>query len=211
MRHLWRYILAVFSPWVGLVSGIASVLLLVLGFIFKLSDLTQFRYWVIAAFICYAIAAFWAWYRNQPDLTIRTERVFLDRNIEGFLVTSSTSPAPQFVTIVLYQSNTRKADNAIDSYGLSVTHHGQQYQGEIAQSDMLMLQSTGRGWQDLYKLRLVPLKQGQPIEGWIRFGFKGEPNLKGCRWVLTVRDAYNTTHNVKGVLPLDFSDEIIRG
>lgn len=139
MRHLWRYLLAVFSPWVGLVSGIASVLFLVLGFVLELGDLTQFRYWVVAAFICYAIAAFWAWYRNQPDLTIRTERVFLDRNIEGLRVISSTFPAPQFVTIVLYQSNTRKADNAIDSYNLTATYYGQQYQGEIVQADMLVL------------------------------------------------------------------------
>jgi hypothetical protein len=67
-KGISQYFIAITASWVGLVSGIASVVLLGAGLTFKLSDITQLRYWLIAAFICYAIASYSAWFRQHKEI-----------------------------------------------------------------------------------------------------------------------------------------------
>lgn len=59
----------------------AALLFLALGFIWNFAQGGQLRYWLIAAFVCFVIASFSAWFRIRPDLRLEVEGVSLDAGI----------------------------------------------------------------------------------------------------------------------------------
>jgi hypothetical protein len=63
MRHIARYIGDIFQGWIGIMSGVASIAFLTIGLIYNITGSGLFSYWVIAAFVCFAIASFNAWYK----------------------------------------------------------------------------------------------------------------------------------------------------
>ena len=162
-------------------SGIASLILFVLG-------VTLSEAFLIAAFVCLLVASFTAWYRNHPDLIIELRNVVLDTNYGG----------------MLHLSNTRPEDNSIKKYKLIVEGYGRTQEGEIVDAEGLYEPETRETCVDLNWLRRVPLKQGVPVEGCVRFLLNAEPAVKGHRFTLIVTDAYNFSRKLKGTLPLDY-------
>ena len=210
----WRdfkdYFRAVGSTWVGLMSSIVGLILLGLGFVFSLSGLTQFRYWLTASIICFAVASFKAWQKHRPDLIIEIKTVVLDTNYGGMIVRSETSSLHQFVTLMLYLSNTRPEDNSVRSYRLIVEGYGRTQEGEGFDCDGFYNPDTYETCLDLNKHKRTPLKQGVPVEGCVRFLLGREPHVKGHRYTLIVTDAYNVSRKIKGTLPLDYSRGLLR-
>lgn len=209
LRALKEYVAAIGADVVSRISGICSVLLLIIAGFMKLSETGQARYWLYAAVVCYAIAAFNLWYKNRPNLIIELREVLLDTNYGGMLY-QSNSPLPHFVTFTIYISNTRPADNSIKSYELFVNVYGRQVVGESFWTHGLTRERTWQAYPDLNKTKMSVLKQGNPTEGWLRFKFDGEPSIKGHKFVLAITDAYNVTHKVKGTIPLELTEGLIR-
>lgn len=202
LRFIKDYVVAIGSDWVGLVSGIASIVFLVLGFIFKLSDVTQFRYWAIAAFLCYAIASYWAWYKNRPDLGIEQMEVFLSQSIsdEGGIQLVSYD-----VTMLLMLINRHKVDNAIRGYDLKVIREGNPSQGWPKSTLGTVIANVGKGFPDLRSTASYILKQGHPRYGWVAFRYSQvgkDFDLSFCDYVLTVTDVLGGEYKIKGELPL---------
>lgn len=48
-------------------SSTASILFLVIAFVWKLAEQGQLRYWLIAAFTCFFVSAFWAWRQQYRE------------------------------------------------------------------------------------------------------------------------------------------------
>jgi hypothetical protein len=208
LRSLMEYIAAIWADWLSRMSGIASLAIAFIAAYYELIDNGKPALW-IAASSCYVIASFMVWYKYHPDLIIEVREVLLDTNYGGTLC-QSNSPLPHFVTLLLYISNTRQADNSIRSYELSVNVYGRQFVGQSFWTDGLTQRITWDEYPDLNKARLAVLKQGTRIEGWLRFGFDGEPSIKGHEFTLTVTDAYNFTRKIKGRIPLDLTEGLIR-
>lgn len=202
LRHLKEYAVAVGSGWVGLVSGIGSLILFALG-------ITLTEAGLIGAFVCLLIASFAIWYTNHPDLIIEIRGVLLDTNYGG-RITTATAPLPQFVSLMLYLSNTQREDNSIKSYRLIVEGYGRKQEGEIVNAEGLYHPNTRETCKDLNRLKRTPLKQGVPLEGCVRFSFNGEPNIKGHTFTLIIVDAYNFSRAIKGTLPLEHSNGLIK-
>src|ERR1044072_856599 len=184
-------------------SGIASLVLFVLG-------VTLSQGFLVAAFICLLIASFTTWYRNHPDLIIEVRYPVLDTNYGGMIVRSPTSSLPQFVTLMLYLSNTRREDNSIKSYKLIVEGYGRKQEGESVDCEGFFNPEPRETCIDLNKRKRIPLKQGVPVEGCVRFRLGAEPHIKGHGYTLIVTDAYNVSRKVKGTLLLDYSRGLLR-
>ncbi len=67
MKNLGLYIVRFISDWVALVSGIASVTLLVLGISFKRPNLVSEWFWIAAA-VCFAFASYRVWLKEHKRL-----------------------------------------------------------------------------------------------------------------------------------------------
>lgn len=210
LKAFTEYVAAIYADMISRISGIGSIILLIIALVTKISEAGQARYWLSAAFICYMVASFRVWYESRPRLIIEVQDVLLDTNYGGMLF-QANRPLPQFVTLKLFLSNTLQADNSIKSYELVVNTYGHRVFGQSAETEGLVLSGTGQSYSDLNESKMSVLKQGAPIEGWLRFNMGAEQNLKGQEFVLTVVDAYNVSHKVKGRIPLDFSDGLIRG
>jgi hypothetical protein len=73
MEAFRQYLRDLFTGWQGIMSGTASIVFLVIGFIFKLADLGQLRYWLVASFVCFIVAAYLAWHRQYRENRIGRE------------------------------------------------------------------------------------------------------------------------------------------
>jgi hypothetical protein len=73
IRLIRQYIGAIWKDWISRMSSIASLTLVVLALVFRLTELGQARYWIAAAMACYVVASFVAW---------KTERTTIDK-LEG--------------------------------------------------------------------------------------------------------------------------------
>lgn len=203
LRNVKEYLSAIGSGWVGLMSGIASLVLFVLG-------VTLSEAFLIAAFVCLLVASFTAWYSNHPDLIIEVRYTVLDTNYGGMIVRSETSPLIQFATLMLYLSNTRREDNSIKSFRLIVEGYGRRQEGEIVDCNGFFDPDTRETCIDLNRRKRTPLKQGVPVEGCVRFQLGPEPSIKGHRYTLIVTDAHNFSRKLKGTLLLDYSRGLLR-
>jgi hypothetical protein len=70
-KPLKEYFIALWADMLSRISGITSVLFLILGIVnnnFKTKWESQFWFWAFG--LCYAIASFKVWYKNQPRLLI---------------------------------------------------------------------------------------------------------------------------------------------
>ena len=207
-RALGEYIAAIWADWLSRMSGVASLVIAFIAAYYELLDRGKPALW-IAVVASYAVASFMVWYKHHPDLIIEMREVLLDTN-HGSMEYQSTSPLPQFVTLLLYLTNTRQADNAIKSYELSVDVYGRKFIGQNFRTNGLTRRVIWDEHPDLNKARLSVLKQGTPAKGWLPFGFDPEPSIKGHEFTLTVTDAYNFTRRLKGRIPLDFTEGLIR-
>ena len=159
----------------------------------------------------FSIASFKAWQKHRPDLIVEIKKVVLDTNYDGMIVRSETSPLPQFVTLMLYLSNTRGEDNSIRSYKLIAEGYGREHEGANDDCDGFFNPDTREACVDLDKQKRTPLKQGVSVEGCVRFLLEAKANIKGHRYTLIVTDAYNFSRKFKGTLPLDYSRGLLRG
>jgi hypothetical protein len=188
-------------------SSTFAVAFLIGGFVWKWAERGQIRYWLIAAFLCYVIAAFWAWYRIRPDLSIEIQEVFMNGGYNPHKDKTLISNA----TFIVYMVNMREPHNAIKKYELEVRAAGAKLRGKIEPTTRLVRESTGEGLPDLNTTRDHILEQGHPRLGWIRFAFDRDnvyDNMKEARFVITITDVYGVEHKRKGRLPdsMDFSE-----
>jgi hypothetical protein len=180
-------------------SGIASLGFIVVAFVFKLTDLGQARYWIVAAVACYVIASFWVWYKNRPSLSIDHLGTFIDAG----LTREELERVESFLTIRLLLVNTHPANNAIKEYRLTVEIEGRPHAGISVPTREVMLNCTKQGYIDLEAFKHDVLTQGWPKEGWLRFLIP-EITLERVLdkpFSLTVTDVYNVKHLVRGRTP----------
>jgi len=73
MEALKHYLRDLFTGWQGIMSSTASIAFLTVGFYWKLAEFGQLRYWLTASFVCFFIAAYWAWHRQYAENQIARE------------------------------------------------------------------------------------------------------------------------------------------
>lgn len=205
-RHLAQYVSVVYGSWVARVSGIGSIVLLVMLVFWGdkwpiLRDNKTTFVWL--AIICLIVTGFDVWYQSRPDLLIENRGVFLDADS---IIPEASTVTPQCVTIMLYIVNARSVPVAIKSYELAVELYGQTIVGQLVSSADIALYTTRR--TDLNAIKNTLMQQGLPTEGWVRFYCGDDPRLRGQPFVLTVTDAYNIPRKIHGRIPFDYSGEI---
>jgi hypothetical protein len=222
MRHLLRYIADLWKGWVGIMSSTASVIFLALGLFRKITERGQLRYWLGAAFTCYAVASFWTWFRIRPDLAIDIQQTSLDRGItqpelrEKLELSQTVEGEPSYVTLTLHIVNTKQQDNSLKSYQLVVFLKSrlQWWSGVHAEPVTIvgfMPRGANGAFVDLNSFSSTVLKQGWPSPpGCIRFRVpRSKKQIVGKKFTLGVRDVYNVTHKVRGSIPSDCTDDIV--
>lgn len=204
---VWQYIAAMWADWISLLSGLASLVFTVVALIFKLKDLGQARYWIVAAVISYVIASFRVWYKHRPDLTIEERGVWLDAGI----TVEELDRISSYITIRLFMVNTRLATNAIKSYSLTVEINGKRREATPVPCDRFMLNSTREGLMDLDAHKHSVLQQGWPTEGWVRLLVSGLTLDEALdkAFALVVTDIYNVTYKIKRHTPPERRNEIV--
>jgi hypothetical protein len=205
LAHIGQYIAAMWSDWLGRMSSTASVIFIIIALIFKLTDVGQARYWIGAAFACYAIASFRVWYKTRPDLKAELQEIFLGSGVTPF----EKLHVKHYLTIVLFLVNTRSEKNAIKDYELVVEVDGQNQVGQCVDTTNLLLESTRQGLTNLDELRQSTLEQGQPKDVWTRFAFDLSHDVKDKNFILTITDVYDVSYKIKGKTPPIYSDDII--
>src|SRR5579862_6655739 len=82
----WAYLSEFGADWKNLVSGIGSIILVVLGIfwgiVFPGSSLPNWTFWVLAV-ICLEIAHYRIWSQIRPIFIIDLEDVILDAGVDG--------------------------------------------------------------------------------------------------------------------------------
>jgi hypothetical protein len=205
LAHIGQYIAAMWSDWIGRMSGTASVIFLVIALIFKLTEVGQARYWIAAAFVCYIIASFRVWHKSRPDLKVDLLGIYLSGSVTPF----ERLEVKSHLTVILFFVNTRSENNAIKEYELVVDIGGQNLAGQPVETTQLLLASTRQGLTNLEELQHSVLEQGQPKEIWARFAFDVVHDIKDKDFTLTITDVYGTSYKIKDKTPSGYSDEII--
>lgn len=206
---------------IGIMSSTASVVFLVVGLFWKITDRGKIRYWFLAALAGYALSSFMAWFRIRPDLKIDIEQTSLDLGVtfpqfsENLIRSATLGEESSYVTLTLCIVNTRSADNSIKEYRLTIYLKGRwrrstRIRGELVTTHGLMPKETTAGLVDLNEFKYHVLKQGQPSPpGWIRFSVPcSKEHIVKKKFMLTVKDVYNVKHKVRGALPSHTTDDI---
>ena len=68
MRYVRQYITAIWSHWVSRMSGIASIIFIIVALVFRVTEVGQARYWVAAAVLSYVVASFLAWRKDRLNV-----------------------------------------------------------------------------------------------------------------------------------------------
>lgn len=171
-------------------SSTASVIFLVVGFIWKLKENGQLRYWLGAAFVCYAIASFLAWFRIRPDLRIEIKEIFLESGLgRPGVLEDGVTYFDVIMEIGLF--NRHSKNNAIKAFEATVYLSNGKLTKKI---NMEQDEDT------------PILKQGRPMPASIPFRFRDvSPDLsldvRGLRYMLRITDVYDIDYKLKGRLP----------
>lgn len=126
MGYLKQYLAAIWADWVSRMSGVAGLLLIVIAFAFRLTEVGQARYWLGAAAACFVIASFSAW---------RTERLNAER-LRGIIesleqVSDTLSLSPLDVVKVYEGRTTIQGEKLATTYiGKWLTISGQVYDAD---------------------------------------------------------------------------------
>lgn len=205
VRHIGEYLAAMWADWVSRMSGLASLLIAFLAAYYQLIERGKPALWVAAA-ITYLIASFSVWRKNQPDLSVESEGIFLDSGVSGL------EEKGAYLTIKLLLVNTRMSNNAIKRFELFVVVDGLKRVGRLTPTDTIIQKSEGDGHIDLNKFKHSPLPQGWPKDGWVRFALDGlsVEHVRNKKLVLIVTDAYNIVHKIEAKTPQQPSNDIIR-
>lgn len=209
LRRLGQYLHAVYESWVSLVSGVGSVVLLVLLAFWGdewlwLKDNQKTFVWL--AIIGLFVTGFVVWDKVRPDLTIEIQRVLL----QPYAFWEDLETLSNVISIELFLVNTRSANTAVKRYGLTVHYDGQTIVGKGFASDGFMLESTHRRFIDLEAEKDKILPQGAPTRGLVCFVLEGTSlsKLRGKKMVLTVTDSYNVTKRIKATIPTEDTDKL---
>jgi len=202
-RPFFQYLVALCTDWISLMSGVFSLLFLVIGFTQKPTSNWQIKYWFVAAVGGQAIASYRVWYKTRPDVKIDVLRLCLDSGLGWFEQLNS----PQtFLTLELLIVNTRPGDNAIKTCECTIEINDRKYLGQLFAVRGLVLKHSGTEIQGLNLTEFPILKQGNPTKGWIRFMFDGVPigQVWGKDFVLIMSDTNtDTSRRIKGRITLD--------
>lgn len=210
MRHFFQYIRELFTGWQGIMSSTASIVFLIGAFVWKWAEQGQLRYWLVAAFASFAIASYLTWLRVRPDLRIEIQGISLDHGTTHEEIRDRSSI---YVTVRLCIVNTHSADNSIKTFKLTIDlGKRQKIESAPIPTYGLMLKDVNDDFVDLDEHKYAVLKQGwSSPPGWVRFLL---PTAKSAivnkKFTLTVTDAYNVGHRVKGTIPDNLTRDIIR-
>jgi hypothetical protein len=178
-------------------SSTASVVFLVVGFIWNLTVGGQMRYWLCAAFVCYVIASFRLWFRVRPLLRLEIKNLQFESD---WSKSRALADGVKFfdVGIDLDVVNTHIADNALRIAEMIVNTDNRKGVKHRARTE--------------FSHNTAILKQGYPTRVHIDFRFPDNSldlslNIRGWKYVLRIIDAYGVEHRVKGRLPDKVSNE----
>lgn len=183
-------------------SGVASIAFLTIGLIYNITGSGQLRYWVIAAFVCFAIASFNAWYKIHPDLRIKQTGVTLVKELVRPYILSDgvVSFEP---TLRLQITNTTPRENTIPKCQLSV------YFGDgLAKIKSRAVRTKNGGLMGNLMVQGRIFKQGHVEQVWAKFQFPDTSadlrlDIRGLKYALNLRDAYGRNYRLWGKLPID--------
>lgn len=206
-RHFWEFIVAMWSDWSGRVSGVLSFFLS-LGAIYYQWIINHPKAWLwgLAGF-SYLVASFSVWYKNHPDLLIEVIQVISFED-DKIVFTGSVDTAPYFFNILLHLVNTRPENNTIKFYRLSIKLSGGEIKGDLIRA-INPISAAGPNIIDLNEVKYTALKQGIPVEGWLRFAIHNPPlnihtpplKMEGGKYTVIIADAYRRSYKLKGSLP----------
>lgn len=184
-------------------SSTASIVFLFAAFIWKWAEQGQLRYWLIAAFLSFSLASYWAWYKNRPDLRFALDRICLEYEsvqpgvADGLLVWD--------VTLSMSVVNTDKKENAIREYELAVRCQDGR---ELSLGPDRTSNASIVYWSDAAQPDDSRLAQGRLKYAQVRFRFPDRTedlslNLKSATFHVRISDVYGVVHKLKGRLPPD--------
>lgn len=142
---------------------------------------------------------------RRPKLTVERWGIFWGSAVTPI---ERLHGAKSYLTILLYFVNTHSDGNSIKEYELVVDIDGQNHAGRSVPTDRLLLAKTMQGFDELGELRDSILAQGQQKKVWARFVFDEEQGLFDRKFVLTVTDIYDTSYEIRGTTPSEYSDAI---
>jgi hypothetical protein len=199
MRSLIRYIADLFQGWIGSMSSTFSVAFLVGAFIWKWAEKGQLRYWLVASFICYFIAAFNAWYKIHPDLRIGQTGISLSKELG-----QSVSDGVLFydVTIHLRIINTTSRENTLQDCTLTIFFDNE----PMGVAGRAIFTKDGSFMGNLMAADRFVFKQGLVQAAWVTFRFPDNSadlslDICGLKYALAFRDAYGRSYRVWGKIP----------
>ena len=168
-------------------SGIFSLLFLVIGLVQPPTSNWQIKYWFVAAVASHAIASYRVWYKIRPDVKVDVLRLCLD---SGLGLLEQLNPPRTYLTLELLIVNTRPEDNTIKTCEATIDMNGREYVGQLTAIRSLVLKHSGVEVKGLNLAEFPILKQGHPIRGWIRFMFADLPTgqVWGKDYVLIISD-----------------------
>jgi hypothetical protein len=197
MRYLLRYIADLWNGWIGSMSSTASIVFLIVGFIWNLTVGGQLRYWLWASFVCYVIASFRLWFRLRPVLRLEIKNLLFESD---WSKSRALEDGVKFFDVALDLDviNTHITDNALRVAELIVCadkRKGVKHRARIEFSHNTSI-----------------LKQGYPTRVHIDFRFPDHSpdlslNIRGWKYVLRIVDVYDVEHTVNGRLPDRLSNE----
>ena len=192
LKLLKEYGIAMWTDIVSRICGIASFIFLIIGFVINFKTEWQSQYWFWAVWLSYAIASFKVWAKDRPQLLIETVDIFVIRYNEAKVI---------YITIELSITNTKLAKNAIKNCCLVVDSDSFKLEGKLKDKPYYI---DIRGKYNSLIDQSSVFIQGEPTPYNISFEFRGEVSVLTKGFVLYLRDSYNTTYKLKGVVPLEY-------